>query len=189
MTIERWLPVVGFEGVYEVSDLGNVRGLDRQLTNRNGVKRVWRGSLIAGIPDHDGYLWVHLANSGTRSRRSIHSLVMGAFVGPRPEGNDVAHGDGNPRNNHLSNLRYCTRSENMMDMVRDGGHHKMEREKCPYGHLLIDANIPPSKKRKGHRACLACDRAKGYLARRKPYSRELYLSVAEGYYKDIMREQ
>jgi hypothetical protein len=50
----------------------------------------------------------------------VHILVMLAFVGPRPEGADVAHGDGDPTNNRLSNLRYATRGENNQDMVFHG---------------------------------------------------------------------
>lgn len=50
----------------------------------------------------------------------VHTLVLRAFVGPRPEGTDVAHGDGNPANNALSNLRYASRSDNNKDVVFHG---------------------------------------------------------------------
>lgn len=186
---EIWKPARGFEGSYEVSNLGRVRGKDRTLVNVNGVARKWAGRLISPNIDHDGYQWVHLRSNGMRKRISVHSLVLGTFVGARPENLDVAHSDGNPMNNKLSNLRYCTRAENMMDLVRSGGHEKMQRDKCPLGHLLVMPNIPKSKLAKGHRACLACERARGYLQRRKPYTSELLRSVSDKYYSEIMEKE
>lgn len=186
---ETWKPVVGASGAYEVSDRGNVRGVGRVIENVNGVLRKWKGRELSPTSDHDGYQWVHMAINGGRVRRSVHSLVMESFVGPRPKGADIAHADGNPLNNSIENLRYCTRSENMMDLVRSGGHEKMQRERCPWGHLLVEPNIPKSKLAKGHRSCLACERARGYLARRKPYSEDLFKSVSHGYYEKIMEEE
>ena len=187
--IEEWRPVNGFCGSYEVSNKGRVRGVDREIANVNGVTRKWTGRVLKPNVDHDGYLWVHLKLDGTRVRKSVHSLVLESFVGPRPAGLDVAHADGNPRNNELSNLRYCTRSENMMDLVSSGGHIKMQRDKCPQGHLLEQPNIPKAKLAKGHRSCLACERARGYLQRRKPYAKELLQAVSDEYYKTIMEEK
>lgn len=128
-TLEEWRPVVGYEGFYEVSNLGRVRGVDRVLMvpNRWGSigPRRWPGRLLKQTVDRGkhayGRLQVKLCNGGERQpTRLVHHLVMEAFVGPRPHGMEVAHNDGNPANNDLRNLRYATPAENTADKERHG---------------------------------------------------------------------
>jgi hypothetical protein len=115
---ERWLPVVGFEGRYEVSDHGRVRSLDRVQDTETGP-RQYRGKAIQPGTVKSGHRLVVL---GKGNSRLVHALVLSAFVGPRPAGYDTLHGDGDPANNRLTNLRWGTRSENMQDAVRHGVH-------------------------------------------------------------------
>jgi len=103
---ELWKSVVGFEGAYEVSDLGRVRSL-----LRGG--RVLR----PGRSTSCGHLVVLL---GRKNKRYVHALVAEAFVGPRPLGCDVLHLDGNAGNNAAVNLKYGTRSENNAHVVYHG---------------------------------------------------------------------
>lgn len=144
---ERWLPVVGFEGIYEVSDCGNVRSLDRFIANPlpNGVIRR---QFISGRPLKPGrqkigdYPYVNLSRGNKAQRsRHVHRLVMDAFVGRQPEGMQVRHLDGDPTNNNLSNLAYGTRSENSLDMVRHGRHRLASQTHCKRGHELIEENL------------------------------------------------
>jgi hypothetical protein len=111
---ERWLPVPEWE-LYEVSDLGRVRSLHggKGKGKRGGLIRQGR---LAGYP----YLGVMLCRDGQKTRRLVHQLVMGAFVGLPPEGREVRHGPGGALDNRLVNLSYGTRKENMADKVRDG---------------------------------------------------------------------
>lgn len=96
---EEWRPVVGQEGRYEVSSLGRVRFVGPRL--RNGVPgRVLRPSVMS-----NGYYGVGV---GTRTTRTVHSLVAEAFIGPRPDGCEVNHIDANKLNNALANLEYVT---------------------------------------------------------------------------------
>lgn len=183
---EEWRPIVGFEEYYKVSSLGRVKSLNRETPAPYGSTRTIPGRVMRPAKDHDGYFWVTLSDGRKRKRKSVHSLVLGAFVGERPSGHDIAHADANPANNSLNNLRYATRSENMIDMVQNGDHNKMQRSHCPYGHVLASPNLSAAKARKGHRCCLSCERARGFLQRKKPYSRNTFQRISNDYFKKIM---
>lgn len=120
---ERWLPVPGWEGLYEVSDLGRVKSLGRWYVRRSDGARRWHHErVLTPSADNMGYPRVCLYAGGkeTRYHVRVHALLMAAFVGPRPQGLDVCHRDGDKRNNVLSNLRYDTRSENKRDDACNG---------------------------------------------------------------------
>jgi NUMOD4 motif/HNH endonuclease len=120
--MEEWRAVVGWEGLYEVSSEGRVRSLDRQDTRRgsHGRKgRVLKVVLCKGKP----YLSVSLSCDGKRSPRYVHQLVADAFRGPRPEGLETRHLDGDHQNNREENLLYGTSKENHADTVRHGRWH------------------------------------------------------------------
>jgi hypothetical protein len=68
------------------------------------------------------YLAVKLSNKGVAITRTIHSLVLDAFIGPPPKGHECCHGPLGSLNNHLSNLSYGTPGQNGLDKRRDGGH-------------------------------------------------------------------
>lgn len=123
---ERWAPVPGFEGAYEVSDHGRVRSVDRVTV----YQRVRRGRLAEVTRRHRGHLLSpgtvksghQLVVLGRGNSRLVHALVLMAFVGPRPPGADSLHWDGDPANNRLANLRWGTRAENVADALRHGTH-------------------------------------------------------------------
>jgi hypothetical protein len=123
---ERWLPVEGFAG-YEVSDLGRVRSYHRQLSEGEATQyRKWE---IATTPQKilrpvksAGYPKVALCRDGEIYTARVHVLVLLAFVGPCPPGLECCHNDGIPAHNWLDNLRYDTRTGNMLDSVRHGTH-------------------------------------------------------------------
>lgn len=121
---EEWRPVVGFERRYEVSDLGRVRSLDRRVpVNRNGKThtKFYPSREISQIPHpHDPYMRVWLSRDGKVKPFTVHAIVALTFYGPRPEGKEVCHRDGNGRNNAASNLRYATRAYNREDSRRHG---------------------------------------------------------------------
>lgn len=118
---EVWKPVTGYEGLYEVSDLGRVRSLDRVVTGKDGRDERHNGKILRSQKLYNGYLEVHVSKNGKRKHRTIHSLVAEAFLGPRPRGRDVMHVDGDRANNALENLRYGTRSENLRSTYAYGG--------------------------------------------------------------------
>lgn len=103
---------------YEVSDEGSVRSVDRVI-ERNGKPARLKGKTLKHLKHNQGYRSVNLGR-GNGNRRLIHSLVMEAFVGPRPKGMDINHKNGDKTDNRLENLEYCSRSQNMAHAVRTG---------------------------------------------------------------------
>ncbi len=161
-TSEHWLVIPGWEGFYEVSDLGRVRSMDRTLLVTIGQGGTYmtrrRGQILRQTPGTKGYLGVHLNNAPhRRCRKETHTLVLAAFAGPLPDGVERLHSNGNQTDNRLTNLRYGTHAENMADILRHGRNRRAAQVECKWGHLLTSPNLRPSSR--SHRQCRACHRA------------------------------
>jgi predicted transcriptional regulator len=101
---------------YRVGDDGSVWSCIKHNGNRLGIPgNQWRR--LSLVPQRSGHLNVHL---GRVDRRSVHTLVLEAFVGPRPDGTECRHLDGNPANNRVENLAWGTKLQNEADKVRHG---------------------------------------------------------------------
>ena len=116
MTPELWKPVVDYEMLYQVSDYGRVRALFDACRGRHKSGRILKPKTTP-----TGYLMVSLWRKGDPVRyRTLQKIVLGAFVGPRPEGKEARHLDGNRTNNALSNLKWGTNEENVQDKINHG---------------------------------------------------------------------
>lgn len=179
---EDWRAVVGDPG-YQVSSLGRVRSLDRVITRRNGVRLTLRGTMLKPQLKRDGHLKVEI---GSRTRQ-VHALVLEAFVGPCPDGMEGCHGDGNPVDNRLANLRWDTRGNNMLDASRHGTHPTGSRTHCPRSHALAHPNL--IKSILPDRGCLACNRARARVQwlRSKGLTGD-HPAIADAYYVEIMEK-
>lgn len=129
MQEERWLPVVGFQGLYAVSDLGRVKSLARTAAVSGGGQRPIRERILKTATDRGGYLKVCLCNDSVQEHPFVHHLVLKAFIGPRPVGMQCCHFDGNRANNRLTNLRWDTHRANMDDRSRHGTQPKLVGER------------------------------------------------------------
>lgn len=104
--VEIWKDVIGYEGLYQVSNLGRVKSF--KFKNER---------LLGGTINHNGYRVVNLTKNGITKHKFVHRLVANAFI-DNPQGKPfVNHIDSNPLNNMVSNLEWCTQSENV--------HHAM----------------------------------------------------------------
>ena len=182
---ERWKPVTGHEGIYEVSNHGRVRSVDRTVTRSDGQVHRRKGKLLRTPLNQRGYQVVNLCIQGKCQIRTVHSLIAETFIGTRPEGMEVCHNDGIKTNNRVDNLRYGTSSENMLDNVRHGTHYSAAKTRCPLGHELFAENIPPSIAKLGKRTCLACNRARACVQRRPELKLQLQ-ALADSYYQSIL---
>ena len=186
--IEQWRPVVGYEGLYEVSDQGNVRSVDRAFVDGMGRTRRLRGRpLRAHINASNGRRMLQLKAPGReRLMTTIYPLVLEAFVGPRPPGMDACHNDGDRLNDRLENLRWDTSSENGRDTVRHGKHPWARRTHCSSGHVLAHPNLDPALLPR--RKCRACARAQANESYARSVGRDVpdLRRLADWHYGRIM---
>lgn len=110
---EIWKDVVGYECYYQVSNLGNVRSLDRVISFNDGRIEVRKGKPKI-LKDHKDYKRVTLNKDGKAKPLLVHRLVAQAFI-PNPDCLPIInHKDENPSNNNVDNLEWCTHRYNRM---------------------------------------------------------------------------
>lgn len=118
-----WRAMPGYKGLYEVSNGGSVRSIDRIVWVKGHCHyRKFPGVLLKPIPIKTGmhYLSVDLQKEGNRTKFCIHTLVLRAFKGPRPPGKQARHLNGNICDNRNSNLKWGTARKNNQDKHRHG---------------------------------------------------------------------
>lgn len=109
---EIWKDVIGYEGLYQVSNFGNVRSVDRVIHLSNGQSRFVPGKTKVLRKNNQGYSVVGLYDKDRQKAALVHRLVATAHI-PNPEGKPcIDHIDGNRTNNNVDNLRWCTQKEN-----------------------------------------------------------------------------
>lgn len=122
---EIWKDIPGYEGEYQASNLGRIKSLERKTrginpyTHKPFLRTVPERILKPGRYSKTSHVSVILRHGG--QGKPVHQLIMRTFVGEPPEGMEVLHINGNPTDNRLSNLRYGSRTENILDVYRQGG--------------------------------------------------------------------
>lgn len=120
MIREEWRPISGYGGRYEVSNIGRVRSWVSTVGSRVVALKHPEIRTAKAAGSKGQYRAITLSLAGTKTRFYIHDLVATAFIGPRPPGHEVAHGDGAGDNNQWTNLAWKTRADNHADKVRHG---------------------------------------------------------------------
>lgn len=118
---EQWRDVVGYEGLYQVSNLGRVKSLDRVVQRKLGGPARRKGRVLRSMLS-GAYLVVGLYKGGIKTTIAVHRVVAAAWIGPCSDGQEVCHGPNGKLDNSVSNLSYGTRSSNILDRRRDGTH-------------------------------------------------------------------
>ena len=122
--MEEWRDVVGFEGLYKVSNFGQVQTVKTNKIKEQTISKT----------DNRPYLSLWKNNKIKVCRP--HKLVLEAFVNVRPDGLECCHNDGNPQNNHLSNLRWDTPKNNHADKIKHGTTNRGEQ--CGTAKLTLE---------------------------------------------------
>lgn len=136
MDKEIWCDIPGFEGAYQISDLGRVRSLDRLIRYPDNHLQCVCGRVLRLSRQSSGHYKVSL---GRKNWKLIHALVMLTFVGPYPKRLEIRHLNGIPGDNRLVNLEYTTRSRNVLDVKWHGG--RTDRRLTPQDVLNIKRRL------------------------------------------------
>jgi hypothetical protein len=182
--VERWKPVTGF-GIYEISDHGNIRSIDRLSRNWVGEFPV-KGTMLRQQHNNRGYRYVRLWKDGSQVKKYVHRLVAEEFI-PNPNNlPQINHLDNNPDNNHVSNLEWCTHEQNMKwseaqgravwsEKAKQNARKGWERMWVPVvgenvitGEVLRFANLNDTKK-SGFQPSCVCNCCKGLRKVHKGY--------------------
>lgn len=180
---ERWLPVPGWEGYYEVSDHGRLRSVERVVVRSDGRTRTVRSRILQPHSSTSGYKVATLTRHNRTTNTAVHRLVLEAFVGPCPEGMEGCHSNGVRDDNRLANLRWDSRKGNVADMLQHGTQNNQRKTHCPRGHVLAAPNLL----RTGlpARRCLACARARNYVKHHGLVGQ--LQQCSDDHYREIMR--
>ena len=115
---EIWKDVVGYEGLYQVSNLGRTKSLDRIVSTGKGMRKHHGKILIQQLDGQKHYFQVSLSKNGKVKKIQVHCLVAQTFI-PNPKNKpEVNHIDGNKQNNNVTNLEWVTTKENMQHALR-----------------------------------------------------------------------
>lgn len=163
---EAWRQVRG-ACRYFVSSMGRVWATKGGKGTRVGLRTI--------TTNGDGYLTVGIAfDDGTTSTQYVHDLVAEAFIGPKPEGQQVRHLDDVKAHCWLSNLTFGTVSDNLRDAVDNGLHFFARRETCKWGHLYTASNtiewnrLAADGRPMVTRLCRACSKSRVELSATHP---------------------
>ncbi len=118
----EWRQVKGYEGIYEISENGEVKSVSRKVPNK-GTEMTVAEKILKPMVDDWGYKKVTLHKDGKPNQKFVHRLLAEVFVPPYC-GEQVNHIDGDKSNNSISNLEWCTGSENMAHAYKCGLHEK-----------------------------------------------------------------
>ena len=139
MNEEIWQPIVGFEGIYEISNLNRVKSLERTITyiNRWGTEtnRTFKSCIVRPSTDKNGYLFVTLKKNGTETHKTIHRLIAEAFI-PNPENKPTVNHKNHIRtDNRIENLEWATYPEQIDDEWKNNAvksHYKQSKQVYQY---------------------------------------------------------
>ena len=122
LATEGWRDIAGYEGLYQVSNLGRIKSLSKVIMYRNGCARRYPETILKDMKVGNGYRCVVLYINHIGRQMYVHRLVANAFI-PNPLGlRDVNHIDGCKTNNNCKNLEWCTRSHNIKHAYELGLH-------------------------------------------------------------------
>ena len=139
---EIWKDIEGYEGLYQISNYGKIKSFHKNkiLILNNSIDRY-------------GYYFIRLSKNGESKRFAVHRLVCFAFIPNKENKPYVNHKDGNPKNNNVNNLEWCTPSENMFHKTRVLGYNHSEQTKKKLSMSAKKRGIHPNTIKSHYKKC------------------------------------
>ncbi len=135
---EVWKDIIGYEGQYQISNLGRAKSLER-IVKFGNRERVVKEIIISRLVRENKYCVVTLVKNNISIPFLVHRLVATAFYGVCPDGKECCHDDGNRQNNRLENLKWGTHIENMKDRIKHGTlQYGINNPACKYSEEKIN---------------------------------------------------
>lgn len=116
---EIWKDIKNYEGLYQVSNFGEIKSLERKVKNRNGYV-MKKGKILKPSIVANGYLMVNLSKENKRKHFYVHKIVADTFINNENKLSVINHINGNKTNNRVDNLERCTYSHNLKEAFRIG---------------------------------------------------------------------
>lgn len=141
--IEVWKDVEGYEGIYQVSNMGRVKSLKRNVLKSDGKIQPIPERILKGKRDKDGYIEVKLTNFNFIKYIRVHRLVLITFLGYDSHKSQVNHKNGVKDDNRLENLEWCTQVENTLHSLYKLGNYdnlNMDGLNKPFKVNKLDLN-------------------------------------------------
>lgn len=142
---EVWVDIKGYEGLYKVSNLGNVSGVDRVVEYSNGAKHFVKGVIKSQRKNSDGYYRVSLSKGSSKESLSVSVLVATHFIDNPENKPQVNHITGDKSRNEFYNLEWATNKENMdharktgLIQICHGDNHKWSKLNSVYISQILD---------------------------------------------------
>ena len=118
-TLKIWKPIKGYENEYLISDEGEIKGMERFVKHRSGVKMI-KEHILAKRMDRSGYWTVRLSKDGKDSTFLVHRLLAGAFLSNLFNYREVNHINGIKEDNSIENLEWVSHSQNVAHAYKTG---------------------------------------------------------------------
>lgn len=129
--VEIWKDIKGYEGLYQISNLGRIKSLKREVDCGKG-ERILEERVLKNMINIHGYYYIHLRKEKRKHAKTIHRLVAEAFIDNKANLPVVNHIDGNKLNNSVQNLEWCTYSENSKHAYINNLKEPPEKEVLQY---------------------------------------------------------
>ena len=130
----KWRDIKGFEGMYQVSNTGLIRSLDRSILKSNGVTQRRVGHIMIQVKNPKGYYIIGLSKNHKRLASTVHKIVASTFL-KKGSHTQVNHKDGNKLNNMVSNLEWTNGSGNIKHAYDNGLMAKPTGSKHPLAQI------------------------------------------------------
>ena len=136
LTVEIWKDIEGYEGLYKVSNKGNIKSLPKNVTYSNGCVHYYEGRLMKSVVNNkNGYVYIGLTKNKKQSNFRLHRLVAKAFISNPNNFKEINHLDFNKINNSIDNLEWCDRFRQNQHAAKKPGRKWAKNGAGKFGKL------------------------------------------------------